>query len=547
MTTKLPSLVVTGASGFIGRFLLESIKDEFKIFAIARRSRKEANIPYHKNIHWIQWDVANNETLKDVGKYILDNGGAETVIHLAAFYDFTYEDNDEYERTNIGGTRNVLDLAKIISIKRFLFASSLAACNFPKGDEKITETTQPLADFAYARSKKKGEEMVKEYSPFFKIHVIRFAAVYSDWCEYAPLYKFLLTWLSKKIDSRILAGKGESSIPYIHVQDIVSIIRVIIKKSDELKSFGIYSASADGSVSHSELFKIATGYYFGRFIKPYYLPKSLAYPGLFAKKLLKYCHFFCEEPFEKSWMIKYIDKKLNVDSSLTRKILEWEPAPRYHITRRLLFILEKMKSHPDEWHLKNEAALKKVTRRENLMIYEALSEKKDSLISLIIDKITSNENESKFFRYKNLDSEDFKCYLSTLYHLLMATVRSGDRGLMIQYIDDIALRRFAEGFESAEICETLIVIKDVILKELNELPELKKIRQIVYDYIGLTLQLAQDEVEDLYYRLIDRMPKERISESPLLPDCKKLQAMIRQLSAFYQISPDEGKYYEDMQ
>jgi hypothetical protein len=42
------------------------------------------------------------------------------------------------------------------------------------------------------------------------------------------------------------------------------------------------------------------------------------------------------------------------------------------------------------------------------------------------------------------------------------------------------------------------------------------------------------------------MPKDKISESALLPDCKELQKMIRQLSAFYQISPEEGKYYEDL-
>ena len=43
------------------------------------------------------------------------------------------------------------------------------------------------------------------------------------------------------------------------------------------------------------------------------------------------------------------------------------------------------------------------------------------------------------------------------------------------------------------------------------------------------------------------MPRDKISESSLLPDCKELQKMIRQLSAFYQITPDDGKYYEGLQ
>lgn len=547
MKSDLPSIVITGASGFIGRYLLDSIKEEFRVFAIARRSRKEANVPYHKNIHWIQCDIAKRETLDEVMKYINDHGGADFLIHLAAFYDFTYKDHPEYQRTNVEGTRNVLEFAKGIRVKRFIFASSLAACDFPRDGEKITETSSPDAGFAYARTKAAGEQMVREYAAHFPCSVVRFAAVYSEWCEYAPLYKFLSTWLSRKIDARILAGKGESAIPYIHVQDIVTLLRLIMKKTEQLPGFAIYSASPDGSVSHKQLYTIATNYFFGRGRRPWHLPRILAYPGLVGKFLLKYSHLVCEEPFEKFWMIKYIDKKLDIDASFTRQALNWEPASRYHITRRLLFLLEKIKSHPDEWRLKNEAALLRVTRRNNLVIYEVLTAQKDAILPLIIAHMNAPENSARFARYNKLDANDFQCYLSTLYHLLMATVRSGDRSLMIQYIDDIALRRFAEGFLPEELGATLSVFKDIIIRELVVDPELKNMKQEVYDYVGLTLQLAQDEVEDLYDKLLQKMPKEKISESSLLPDCKELQRMIRQLSAFYQISPEEGKYYEELQ
>ncbi|MGK9476387.1 NAD-dependent epimerase/dehydratase family protein [Melioribacter sp. OK-6-Me] len=538
------SIVITGASGFIGRTLLESMKDEFTIYAIARRSRKEANIPYHKNINWIQCDIADNQTLNEVTRFINERGGADFVIHLAAFYDFTYKDNIEYQRTNIDGTKNTLEFARAINVKRFLFASSLAACNFPKEGEAVNENSTPDADFAYARSKKIGESLVKTYSNYFPCSVIRFAAVYSDWCEYAPLYKFISRWLSRKIDSRMLAGKGESAIPYIHVQDIVSLIKTIIKKSNDLGRFEIFNASPDGSSSHKELYEITTSYFYGKTFKPIYIPKLLAYPGLAFIKLLRHLHLFCEEPFEKFWMIKYIDKKLNVDASYTRERLGWEPAKRYHIARRLLFLLEKLKSHPDEWRLKNEVAMHRVARRINLIIYKTLSEMKEAILQIIISKIKAPENRLKFERYNQLDPDDFQCYISTLYHLLMATVRSGDRSLMIQYIDEIALKRFAEGFEPAEICETLSIFKKVIVNELNTKKELKKIGQDIYDHIGLTLQLAEDEVEDLYDRLIQKMPTDKISDVALLPDCKELQKLIRQLSAFYQIAPDNVKQNE---
>ena len=42
MKTELPSIVITGASGFVGRHLLDFVKDYFTVFAIARRSASEA-------------------------------------------------------------------------------------------------------------------------------------------------------------------------------------------------------------------------------------------------------------------------------------------------------------------------------------------------------------------------------------------------------------------------------------------------------------------------------------------------------------------------
>ncbi len=546
MINEERTILITGATGFIGRNLLDDVKDEFKVFALARRSRKEVNIPFHKNVHWIQCDIANWDRLKEVMNYIVDRGGVDFIFHLAAFYDFTYEDNPEYQRTNVEGTKNVLKLAKEVNLKRFIFISSLAACKFPKEGEVITEESPVDAEFAYAVSKKNGEDLVKDSSKHFSCSIVRLAAVYSDWCEYAPLYKFLTTWLSQKIDSRILAGKGESAIPYIHVNDLISLFRIIINESENLLQMNTFSASPDNSISHKELFGIATTYHFGKAVKPIHLPKFLIFPALIVRRLLQKFRLTCEEHFEKFWMIKYVDQKLNVDSSYTRMALRWEPASRNHITRRLLFLLEKMKSHPDEWRLKNEAALKRVARRTNLIIYDHLLEMKESTVAKLVQQILAEDRKEVFNRYHKMDINDFQCYISTLYHLLMATVRSGDRGLMIQYIDDIATRRFAEGFLPKEICMTLSLFRTTIIEELGKDDGLAEIKQEVYDYIGLTLQLAEDEVEDLYDKLIKKLPAEKLSQSDLLPDCKELQRMIRQLSAFYQISPEDGIYYEDL-
>jgi nucleoside-diphosphate-sugar epimerase len=119
-----------------------------------------------------------------------------------------------------------------LRIKRLIFASSLAACSFPAKGKMINEKSKADADYAYARTKRQGEEMLKEYSRYFNCTIVRFAAIFSDWCEYAPLYKFLATWISNKWDSRIIGGKGNSAISYLHINDLICIILKIIEKTD---------------------------------------------------------------------------------------------------------------------------------------------------------------------------------------------------------------------------------------------------------------------------------------------------------------------------
>ena len=121
------SIIITGASGFIGRHLLDRIKERYRIFGIARRSQVRSGAPVHSNIQWFQVDIAEREELERAFVRIRDQGGARIVIHLAAHYDFTGREDPEYERTNVVGLRNVLDCCRSLEIDHFVFSSSLAA------------------------------------------------------------------------------------------------------------------------------------------------------------------------------------------------------------------------------------------------------------------------------------------------------------------------------------------------------------------------------------------------------------------------------------
>ena len=507
----LPKILVTGASGVIGRNLIEDLYEDYYIYALARRTQQDAGILAHKNIQWILVDIANELRLRKVIESIKNTGGVEFVIHLAAYYDFGNEPHPEYERTNIQGTRLILENSKTLDIKRFIFPGSIAACRFLSPGQAINEKTPPDADFPYAIAKRKCEEMLQDYSEHFPCTSLRLAAVYTDWCEFGPLYMFFKKWLSSSWNSRIVGGRGESAIPYLHINCVSKVISIVLEKSDQLPRFDIYVVSPDSSTSHQELFDLATRLYFGEIKNPVFIPKWLATIWVYLQDW-----FGCligRRPFVRPWMMQYIDLKLDTESSYTRKTLGWEPPQRQHILRRLLFLIENLKNAPMQWHKMNIAALEKTgLQRPNLALVELMQSTQKEIIQRILQHLFSPANAHKFKHYYELqDSGKVKWYIEMVFNLLIACVRNGDRHMLVSYARSLANIRSQEGFVAAEVCQMLNVTGNYIRSILLARPETKGMELLVHDWIILTLEMAIDEVQDSFER-IARFKKAEMGE-----------------------------------
>ena len=531
---KLPGILVTGASGFIGRHFVIAVSEKFRLFCIARRSQKEVSIPFKDTIHWLQADITKWKDLLNVFDYIQNHGGVDYVLHLAGYYDFTLKENPVYEQVNVIGTRHLLELSNMLKVKRFIFSSSVAACKFPPKDKAITEESPADSDFPYACSKRRAELLIKEYSESFPCSIVRLAAVYSDWCEYPMLYMLLKHWLSaNKLTSRIITGRGNSAVPYIHIRDLIKIFLRIIEISDTLPQFATYIAGPQGSVSHNELFKALTRYYYGYDVKPLKMPKFLVRLGLIVFSFLGW--LAGKETLEKPWMAEYIDKKLTIDASETHRALGWEPTPRYFILRRLLFLIEKMTTHPYDWNFRNEILIHKVAYRKSTIIYDILIQHRELLIDMIVKDVTLPGNEARFPNYSKMDREMLKWYITLNYQLIAATVRDRDRSIIPSFVQQIAHKRYIEGFNAKEVKDLIIFTGKRMEIFLLERPELKDFKQRVEDYIVLTAQYAVDELDDAYDMLkgiLGTSPPQQgasIKENEKLTKSKNIKLIVEQL------------------
>jgi len=319
-------------------------------------------------------------------------------------------------------------------------------------------------------------------------------------------------WLNSGWKSRILAGKGKTAIPYLHIIDLINLFLHLLCDRGKLSQCDTILASSDVPLSHNKLFELSTRYNFGQSITPIFMPKLLSYFGIQIMSMLG--KLTGKPTFERPWMAKYIDEQMNVNISKTQSIIDWKPIPRYELKRRLLYLIENMKNNPSKWKKINKTILSRENReRPNVKIFEALIELKERTIINNCDYVMTKKNAKNFGRYQVLQKDELISRIRYLYHLFEIAIHYGDRQHILTFVPNLARARYLEGFEFSEICKLVDYLGKHIIKNLKSNPNLKGIKQRIESEITITVQIIKDEIEDVFDRLKANHPCRECKEA----------------------------------
>ena len=217
----MKSILITGASGFIGSFLVEeALKRNYRVFAAVRSSSNRTYLS-DPRINFIETELSDKALLAK--KFITHQktfGKFDFVIHNAGITKSCVK--SDFDKVNFQYTKNLIEaLTETASLSgKFVFMSSLAA--YGPGDE---ETLKPVSDSdtphpvtLYGESKLKAERFIKSLSGFpFLIFRPTGAYGYRE-------KDFYLVYKNIKQGIETYIGTTRQHLTFIYVKDLVRLI-----------------------------------------------------------------------------------------------------------------------------------------------------------------------------------------------------------------------------------------------------------------------------------------------------------------------------------
>ena len=244
-------ILVTGASGFIGSFIVEeALRRGFETWAAVRGSSSREYL-CDERIHFLELNLSSKEQLMEQ----LRGKDFDYVVHAAGVTKCL--DKADFHRINTEGTRHLIDAIMAVSmpIRLFIFISSLSifgAIREQQPYEEIRESDTPQPNTEYGRSKLAAEQYLASTSlPYV---ILRPTGVYG------PREKdYFIMAKSIKQHSDFAVGFKPQDITFVYVQDVVQAVFLALEKGKTGRKYFLSDGQVYRSTTFSNLVHEALG------------------------------------------------------------------------------------------------------------------------------------------------------------------------------------------------------------------------------------------------------------------------------------------------
>ena len=245
-------ILITGASGFIGSFIVEeALKQGFETWAAVRKSSSKEYLQ-DERIHFIELNLSSKAQLIEQLRphqfdYVVHAAGVTKCLNKADFH-----------RINTEGTKNLVDalLDLQMPLKRFVFLSSLSVFGAIKERlpyDEIREDDTPQPNTEYGRSKLEAERYIDSIGSRLPYIILRPTGVYGP---KEKDYFMMAKSIKQHIDFAV--GYQRQDITFVYVTDVVQAVFLALEKGETGRKYflsdgQVYQSTTFSDLIHEEL------------------------------------------------------------------------------------------------------------------------------------------------------------------------------------------------------------------------------------------------------------------------------------------------------
>lgn len=294
-------VLVTGASGFIGRNLCAFLKKSG--YFVRGTGRRDGH-----DISWVNEYIQVGE-INEKTNWQPALAGVDTVIHLAARVHIMRENAadslEEFRRVNALGTKHLARMAVEAGVKRFIFTSSVKV-NGEGRQAPYTEEDVPAPEDAYGVSKLEAEQVLAQIAAEtgFEVTILRLPLVYGPGVK--ANFRNLIKLVSCRLPIPFKSIKNRRS--FLYIGNLIDVIMICLR---DPKAVGQTFLVSDGQdVAVPDLIRI--------------IAKAMGKRAILFSLPLGLLKMLCKI-VGKTEVLEKLTGSLCVDIGKIRNLLNWNP------------------------------------------------------------------------------------------------------------------------------------------------------------------------------------------------------------------------------
>lgn len=338
-------ILVTGCSGRIGKLCMERFSKHYRVVGFDIVEPKEM----YPNTDFIKMDLSSDESVKAAFDEVKKRYGDKVIsmVHLAAYYSFSGDRPELYDIITVNGSRRLLQNLHNFDCEQFLFSSTQLVYAPTEPGVSIDEDSPIEASWGYPASKIRAENVMKKERGKMPLVMMRIAGCYDDGCHSIPISNQIQRIFENQLEARVFPGDLTHGSPFLHLDDLVDSIWLCIQKRKELPEELVLLIGESKTMSMDQMQRTISRLIHGKEFTTFRVPKWFAKMGAWFL-----CNIpFMEKPFIRPWMIDYADCHYELDISLAKKLLGWEP--KHYVKDSLAVMIRELKKDPIKFYKEN--------------------------------------------------------------------------------------------------------------------------------------------------------------------------------------------------